>query len=146
MVTVCAQDLRSRSALTVCAQDLRSQSVLMIYGHGLRSLLVLSVCTHDLRSRSAVTIYGHSLRSDLRSQSALTIYEFTTHDTICAHDWHSQSTLRFSSHYIFICSRFTSHNLRSRSRSAIIIWSGAHLLCWGSALTITSYIVTTYTN
>ena len=64
--------------------------------------------THILRSGLAVTIY--------------TCSRYTL--TICAHDRHSRSTLRFSSHDLR--SRFTTHDLRSRS--ALTIWNSRSTL------------------
>ena len=70
--------------VTVCAQDLRSRSV-TVYGHSLRSRSALTIYSHGLCSRSTLTVYGHSLRSrstNLRSLSTV---------PVCAHDLRSRT-------------------------------------------------------
>ena len=95
-------DWRSRSMVTVCAQDLRSRS--MVKAKGLHSRSTVTVCAHDLRSRSSLTIYVDGLRSrfalhDWHPRSTLRV---CAHDLcalkIYAHDLRSRSAVTTCAH------------------------------------------------
>ena len=134
--------------LTICANDLWSRSALKIYAHDLRS----RSSTHDLRSRSALTIYGH----DLHLRSAPMIYATSLRShvlTVCGHNLWSLSTVTVCAHYLRSRSdQKAEYNLGVALRSTVTVC--AHGLCSSSSihevslalLALYSVYVRTYTS